>query len=153
MGSKEDRERLKEEYKEHFRAIRDLRKNAAESERMAKISSALHNVNTESIMDTFDQALNKVRETIEIAEAKIEMAIESRLDDHGDDELKEIEQKRKAKEALDKIRSDMGFLHNDLVEKVEEIQVQAKTLGPSTSDSSKKTESSESVKKSLGPEK
>ena len=153
MGSKEDRERLKEEYKEHFRAIRDLRKKAAESERMAKISSALHSVNTESIMDTFDQALNKVRETIEIAEAKIEMAIESRLDDHGDDELKEIEQKRKAKEALDKIRTDMGVLHNDLVEKVEEIQVQTKTLGPSASDSSKKTDSNESIKKSLGPEK
>jgi hypothetical protein len=153
MGSKEDRERLKEEYKEHFRAIRDLRKKVTESERMAKISSALHNVNAESIMDTFDQALNKVRETIEIAEVKIEMAIESRLDDHGDDELKEIEQKRKAKEALEKIRSDMSFLHNDLTEKVEEIQVQAKTLGPSTSVSSKKTESAESTRKSLGPEK
>ncbi|HAC16408.1 MAG TPA: hypothetical protein DCE78_10765 [Bacteroidetes bacterium] len=153
MGSIEDRERLKEEYKEHFRAIRDLRKKAAESERMAKISSALHSVNKESIMDSFDQALNKVRETIEIAEAKIEMAIEARLDDHGDDELREIEQKRKAKEALDKIRSDMGVLHNDLVEKVEEIQVQTKTLGPSASDSTKKTDSSESVKKSLGPDK
>lgn len=153
MGSKEDRERLKEEYKEHFRAIRDLRKKAAESERMAKISSALHSVNSESIMDTFDQALNKVRETIEIAEAKIEMAIESRLDDHGDDELKEIEQKRKAKEALDKIRSDMGVLHNDLVEKVEEVQLKAKTLGPSPSEATSKPDSSDSVKKSLGPDK
>ena len=96
MGSQEDRERLKEEYKEHFRAIRDLKKKAAESERMARISSALNNVNTQSLMDSFDNALHKVRETIEVAEAKIEMAIESRLDDHGDEELREIEKRRKA---------------------------------------------------------
>lgn len=153
MGSQEDRERLKEEYKEHYRAIRDLRKKAAESERMAKISSALHNVNTESIMETFDQALNKVRETIEIAEAKIEMAIESTLNDHNDEELKEIEQKRKARENLEKIRADMGVLRNDLVEKVEEIQVQAKTLGPSSPDEHKKPAAQDTVKKSLGPDK
>lgn len=155
MGSQEDRERLKEEYKEHYRAIRDLRKKAAESERLAKISAALHNVNTDSIMETFDHALNKVRETIEIAEAKIEMAIESHLDDHGDEELHEMEQRRKVRQTLDSIRSEMGALQNDLDKKTEQIeQAAAKTLGPSHDVSeTRKHKDESSVQKSLGPDK
>lgn len=154
MGSQEDRERLKEEYKEHYRAIRDLRKKAAESERLAKISAALHNVNTDTIMETFDHALNKVRETIEIAEAKIEMAIESHLDDHGDEELHEMEQRRKVKQTLDSIRSEMGALQNDLDRKTAQIEHAAKTLGPSHDVSeTRKHKDESSVLKSLGPDK
>lgn len=153
MGSQEDRERLKEEYKEHFRAIRDLKKKAAESERMARISTALNNVNTQTIMDSFDQALHKVRETIEIAEAKIEMAMESRMDDHGDDELREIEQKRKAQETLRNLKSEMGTLENHLDTKVDEIKHGTKTLGPSIKDNHQDSQSSSTVSKSLGPKK
>ncbi len=154
MGSQEDRERLKEEYKEHYRAIRDLRKKAAESERLAKISSALQNVNAESIMESFDQALHKVRETIEIAEAKIEMALEAHLDDHGDEELHDLEQRRKVKQTLDSIRSEMGALQNDLDKKTEQIEHAAKTLGPSHDVSeSKKHADDTNIKKSLGPDK
>jgi Sec-independent protein translocase protein TatA len=153
MGSQEDRERLKEEYKEHFRAIRDLKKKAAESERMARISSALNNVNTQTIMDSFDQALHKVKETIEIAEAKIEMAIESRLDDHGDEELREIEQRRRAQETLRNLKSEMGTLENHLDSTVEEIKNSPKTLGPSTNDHSLSDTGTQSISKSLGPKK
>lgn len=153
MGSQEDRERLKEEYKEHFRAIRDLKKKAAESERMARISSALNNVNTQSLMESFDQALNKVRETIEVAEAKIEMAIESRLDDHGDEELREIEQRRKAQETLKNLKSEMGTLENHLDTKAEEIKHSTKTLGPQNKHVVEDSPSSATVSKSIGPKK
>ena len=153
MGSQEDRERLKEEYKVHFRAIRDLKKKAAESERMARISSALNNVSTQSLMDTFDLALYKVRETIEVAEAKIEMALESRLDDHGDEELREIEQRRKAQEMLNNLKSEMGGLENHLESKTEEIKHSSKTLGPQTKDDSDSVHVSKTVSKSIGPKK
>lgn len=153
MGSQEDRERLKEEYKEHFRAIRDLKKKAAESERMARISSALNNVNTQSLMESFDQALHKVKETIEIAEAKIEMAIESRLDDHGDDELREIEQRRKAQETLKNLKSEMGTLENHLDTKTDEIKHSTKTLGPQSNQESDQTPVNTTVSKSIGPKK
>jgi hypothetical protein len=153
MGSQEDRERLKEEYKEHFRAIRDLKKKAAESERMARISSALNNVNTQSLMDSFDQALHKVKETIEIAEAKIEMAIESRLEDHGDEELREIEQRRKAQETLRNLKSEMGTLENHLESKTDEIKHSSKTLGPQDKPDSEESKVSSSVSKSIGPKK
>lgn len=153
MGSQEDRERLKEEYKEHFRAIRDLKKKAAESERMARITSALNNVNTQSLMESFDQALHKVRETIEVAEAKIEMAIESRLEDHGDEELKEIEQRRKAQETLRNLKSEMGTLENHLDAKTEEIKHTTKTLGPQSKQVADDVPSGPNVSKSIGPKK
>lgn len=153
MGSQEDRERLKEEYKEHFRAIRDLKKKAAESERMARISSALNNVNTQSLMDSFDNALHKVRETIEVAEAKIEMAIESRLDDHGDEELREIEKRRKAQETLKNLKAEMGTLENHLDAKTDEIKHSTKTLGPQNRHDVEAAPSGTNVSKSIGPKK
>jgi hypothetical protein len=151
MGSQEDRERLKEEYKEHYRAIRELRKKAAESERMAKITSALENVNAEQIMESFDNVLNKVREKIEIAEAKLEMAIDSRLNDHHDEELREIENKRKAQETIQKFKSEMSGLNNVLEEKVQEIEKFEKTLGRSTKPDKEHHDEKSTVKKSLGP--
>jgi phage shock protein A len=153
MGSQEDRERLKEEYKEHFRAIRDLKKKAAESERVAKITSALNNVNSQSLMETFDHALEKVRETIVMAEAKIEMAIESRLDDHGDEELHELEQRRKARETLNNLKSQMGVLENQLDKKTDEIHQISKTIGPSDQSVLDKSAPTSVVHKSLGPKK
>lgn len=151
MGSQEDRERLKEEYKEHYRAIRELRKKAAESERMAKITTALENVNADQIMESFDNVLNKVREKIELAEAKLEMAIDSHLNDHHDEELKEIENKRKAQETIQKFKSEMKGLDNILDEKVQEIEKMEKTLGRSLSTDKEHHEEKLTVKKSLGP--
>jgi hypothetical protein len=151
MGSQEDRERLKEEYKEHYRAIRELRKKAAESERMAKITSALENVNAEQILESFDNVLNKVREKIEIAEAKLEMAIDSQLNDHHDEELREIENKRKAQETIQKFKSDMRGLDNILEEKVQQIEKMEKTLGRSNSGEIERHDDTKTVKKSLGP--
>jgi len=153
MGSREDRERLKEEYKVHFRAIRDLKKKAVESERMAKISTALNQVNTHALMESFDQALNKVRETIEVAEAKLEMAIESRLDDHGDEQLKEIEQRRRAQETLNSLKSEMGALQNQLDTKTTQVKPHSKTLGPPSVDDTDPVPLTSNVSKSLGPNK
>lgn len=151
MGSQEDRERLKEEYKEYYRAIRELRKKAAESKRMAKITTALENVNADQIMESFDNVLNKVREKIELAEAKLEMAIDSHLNDHHDEELKEIENKRKAQETIQKFKSEMKGLDNILDEKVQEIENMEKTLGRSVSTDKEHHEEKLTVKKSLGP--
>lgn len=152
MGSQEDRERLKEEYKEHFRAIRDIRKKAAESERMAKITAALENVNADQIMESFDNVLHKVREKIEIAEAKLDMAIDSRLNDHHDDDLREIEEKRKAQETINRFKAEMGGLNNVLEEKVQEIEKIEKTLGRSNKTQNEpQPEEKTIIKKSLGP--
>lgn len=155
MGSREDREKLKEEYKAHYRAIRDLKKKAAESERLARISHALNQVNTDQIMESFDSALTKVKEKIELAEAKIEMALESRLNDHDNEELKEFERRREAQENLRRIKSEMGMLHEELDEKVADIVSAGKTLGPSESEDGNVVtrEKSAGIKKSLGPPK
>lgn len=150
MGSVEDRERLKEEYKEHYRSIRELRKKAEESERMAKIASTLDKMNAGAILETFDNALQKVREKIELAEAKLEMALDSRKSDQTDAELESELQKRKAAETISRIKSEMGNLHSEIDDKVAQLQLKDKTLGPVGKPASQPNDIPP-VNKSLGP--
>jgi hypothetical protein len=181
MGSIEDRQRLKEEYKEHYKAVRELRKKAAEAERTSRIRSALNNMNTDSLMETFDEMLHKVREKIDLAEARLEIMLESRGESSGtsDDyshgtsdgtssgisesdrlKMEEFERKEKTRETLSKIRAEMGLLQNELDEKIEGMKDVHKSVGPSAAprmESSRPTQSptepktTESVQKTIGP--
>lgn len=151
MGSVEDRERLKEEYKQHYRAINEARKKAAESERLAKIASTLDDMNAGHLIEKFDSMLHKVREKIEIAEAKMDILMENRRDEDLNAEFEEMEQKRKASESLHKIRAEMGILQSDVDNHVEQIKGSDKTLGPKAGAEEKKQSKESDVHKTLGP--
>ena len=137
MNSREERERLKEEYKAHYRSIRETRQKLAESERMAKIASALERMNAEHLLETFDTMLRKVREKIEVAEARLEMAMDSRRENDDPDEvqlagdqadLDETERRRKASEAVKQMRAEMGTLQDEIDNKIQLLETN-KTIG------------------------
>jgi len=167
MGSVEDRQRLKEEYKEHYRAVRELRKKAAEAERTSKIRTALNNMNTDSLMDTFDDMMQKVREKIDYAEARLEVMLESRDErEDGDEasstakreEFEESLRKQKAQETLSKIRLEMGLLQSELDEQIAGMKDIHKSLGPqadSRLEGSRadklQPKQADSVQKTIGP--
>ena len=106
MGSEEERERLKEEYKAHYREIKDLKQKLAQAERLNKIRQAMQNIDPTSLMESFDQNVQKVQQSALEAEAKLDMALESHASalDAVDDS--ERMQKLKADELLKQLRQE-----------------------------------------------
>lgn len=119
--SQEERERLKEEYKAHYRSIQETKRKLAESERMAKIARTLQDMNADHLLEGMDSVLKTVREKIEIAESKLEMAMESR---NGPVDSAPAE-------TIRHIKTEMGLLQDELDAQVDAIETK-KTLGPRT---------------------
>lgn len=124
MTSQEERDRLKEEYKAHYRSIQDTRKKLAESERVAKIAKTLRDMNADHLLESTDTVLRTVREKIEIAEVKLDMAMQAR-------DAQDIEETSQ-QETVKRIRHDMGLLQDEMEQTVKAIKAD-KTLGPKLS--------------------
>ena len=129
MGGEEERNRLKEEYKEHYRKIRELKQKLAEAERVKKLTDAVQRIDPQGLMDQFDEALDKVRERIFTAEAKLDMAMESANEGETSSPHDEEESRRqKATDTMKQMKMELGML-NDAVEKQAGSQAVHKTLG------------------------
>lgn len=130
--SREERERLKEEYKEHYRKIREVKERLARSQKTKNISDALKNMDTTQLTDTFDEFLYKVKSKIANVEARLDVAMDS-LADTDDDITAEIERdeelkKAKAKETLRQAKIEMGLLYNEIEQQADSMSVE-KTIG------------------------
>ncbi len=130
--SREERERLKEEYKEHYRKIREVKERLARSQKTQNISDALKNMDTTQLTDTFDEFLYRVKSKIANVEARLEVAMDS-LADTDDDITSEIERdeelkKAKAKETLRQAKIEMGLLYNEIEQQADSMSVE-KTIG------------------------
>lgn len=131
MTSQEERDRLKEEYKAHYRSIQETRKKLAESERVAKIAKTLRDMNADHLLESMDSVLRTVREKIEIAEVKLDMAMQAR--DAQDLEENGVAADRESpQETVKRIRHDMGLLQDEMEQTVKAIKAD-KTLGPKLS--------------------
>lgn len=135
-SSREDRERLKEEYKEHYRKIRQAKQKLRSSEYAKKAGDAVRSMNADELLSSVDHFLGKLRYKMASIEAKLDVAMEDML---GDEELKNEEmdleeemKKEKAKDTLRQIKMEMGMLYDDLEQQAEEMNVR-KTVGPPTS--------------------
>ncbi len=126
MGSAEERERLKEEYKAHYRQILQTKQKLAESERMAKIAGTLRSMNADHLLEGMDHMLQTVREKIAMAEAKLEVAMER----HEAPEPDPAAERMQAKATLDQLKMEMGMLETELETKARALATD-KTLGPS----------------------
>jgi len=122
MTSQDERDRLKEEYKAHYRSIQETRKKLAESERVAKIARTLRDMNADHLLESMDSVLRTVREKIEIAEVKLEMAMNER------DSQEQVDAES-PKEVVKRIRMDMGLLQDEMEATVRDIKAN-KTIGP-----------------------
>lgn len=149
--SREERERLKQEYKEHYRKIREVKQRLENTKRTRNITDALKNMDTSHLTDTFDEFLFKVKSKIANVEARLDVAMDS-LSEPGDDildeqERDEILRKAKAKETLRQAKIEMGLLYNEIEQQADSLHIE-KTIGPKTvdSDESDPTSASEETK-------
>jgi thioester reductase-like protein len=127
-GEKE-RERLKEEYKQHFRKMKDAGEKIRRNRYVHNVNRALHNMDASELLSSFDHFLDQVRDKMTRIEARLDVAVEeiletSELDEELDTELR----KQKAKESLKKIKTDMGMLYRDIEKQAEEYKAE-KTVG------------------------
>ena len=128
----EKRERLKEEYKEHYRKIKEAKERFARSQRSKKITDALNDMDTSQLTDTFDEFLYKVKSKIANVEARLDVAMDS-LGESDDDVIAEQERdeelkKAKAKETLRQAKIEMGLLYSEIEQQADSLDVN-KTIG------------------------
>jgi len=130
-SSREERERLKEEYKDHYRKIRDAGEKLRSSRYAKKASDALQQMQADDLLESVDHFLGKVRYKMASIEARLDLAMDDILNSDEDDEAERDLQlkKEKAKDSLQQIKREMGMLYDDLEQQAEQMQVK-KTVGP-----------------------
>lgn len=133
--SRQERERLKEEYKAHYSKIQETREQLRKVRRTQKITDALHNMDTTQLMETFDDFLFKVKSKVVSLEARLDVAMDSLGDSYqeADEEQQHDEELRKAKarETLKQAKIEMGMLYSEIEQQADALQVE-KTIGRKT---------------------
>ncbi len=130
-SSREDRDRMKEEYKDHYRRIRDAKEELRSSSYAQKAGDAVRQMNADELLNSVDHFLGKLRYKMASIESKLDIAMDDILtdDEQKQSDLDEEMKKEKAKETLRQIKQEMGMLYDDLEQQAEEMNVK-KTIGP-----------------------
>lgn len=132
--SRKERERLKEEYKEHYRKMRETKERLSRAQKTKNIADALKRMDTSELMDSFDDFLLNVKQKIAMVEARLDVAMDDLLSDTNDIEreqenaLNEELRKEKARETLRQAKMEMGLLYNEIEKQADAIRVD-KTIG------------------------
>jgi hypothetical protein len=134
--SRSERERLKEEYKAHYRKMRDIKERASRPKRTQSIANALKNMDKTEMLNSFDDFLYSVKHKVASVEARLDLAMDS-LSSESDDNLSEQEmdeeiRKSNAKDTLRQVKLEMGLLYNEIEEQANNIKVN-KTIGRNSS--------------------
>lgn len=135
-SGEEERERLKQEYKEHYRKIKEAKERLKQTEKKGRIAQALNDMNADEILGSVDEFLGKVRDKVNLSEAKFDMAMDSLEDEDlsetarkaNEQERDEEIKKQKAKETLKQVKAEMGMLYSEIEKTADEIQAK-KTIG------------------------
>lgn len=138
--SEEERERLKEEYKEHYRSIKEAKVRLKAAGQRAKISAALQNMNADGLMESVDGLLDKIKDKVTLVEARLEVALDSMEEEDSDfsrtekhQEADELMQRQRAKETLKQVKAEMGMLYSEIEKQAEELKAE-KTIGNKTEE-------------------
>ncbi|MEP2446321.1 MAG: hypothetical protein ABJI69_03755 [Balneola sp.] len=132
--SEEERERLKQEYKEHYRRIKEIKERGKRAEQKGKIAQAVNNMNPDNLLESVDEFLGKVRDKVTHAEARLDVAMDSmdedsELETEIKNEQHEAElKKQKAKQTLQQVKAEMGMLYSEIEKTADEIKT-VKTIG------------------------
>lgn len=130
--SRSERERLKEEYKTHYRKARDAKERLSRSQKTQNIARALKNMDKGQMLETFDDFLYSVKHHLASVEARLDVAMENMSAEprpsQPEQELDEEMTKEKAKETLRQVKMEMGLLYKEIERQADEIQVN-KTIG------------------------
>jgi len=127
--SEKERERLKEEYKEHYRKIREAKEKVRRSGYVKNVNDALQKMNADELLTSVDEFLGKVRTKMVGLEARLDVAMDHLMDEQPDEaELDEQMKKEKARETLSQIKLEMGLLYSEIEEQANGLNVD-KTIG------------------------
>mgnify|MGYP003627525481 CR=1 FL=1 len=132
--SEEERERLKQEYKDHYRRIKELKERSKRAEQKGKIAQAVNNMNPDSLLESVDEFLGKVKDKVNHVEARLDVAMDSMDDDSKlETEIKNEQheaelKKQRAKETLQQVKAEMGMLYSEIEKTAGEIKTE-KTIG------------------------
>lgn len=137
--SEKERQRLKEEYKDHFRKMKDAGEKIRRNRYVKNVNDALHQMDASELLSSFDHFLDQVRSKMALIEARLDVAVEEILETSElDEELDAEMRKQKAKESLKKIKTDMGMLYRDIEKQAEEYKAE-KTVGRHTGNQTDQT--------------
>lgn len=137
--SEKERERLKEEYKDHYRKIRDIKEKVRRSQSVKNISDAVENMNTDELMASVDHFLDKIRDKVAHFEARLDVAMENLTGDDSSvskEEMDETVRKEQARETIKQVKIEMGLLYNEIEKRADDIKVQ-KTVGTNQQEPSR----------------
>ncbi|SMO95441.1 hypothetical protein [Gracilimonas mengyeensis] len=147
--SEKERERLKEEYKDHYRRIKEAKEKLRRAEQKGKISQAVQNMNADNLLESVDEFLGKVREKVTHVEARLDVAMDNLEDEDTaagqkvkQEELDEELKKQRAKQTLKQVKAEMGMLYSEIEKHAEEIHTE-KTIGSKKPGSDKQDPSTE----------
>lgn len=139
--SEQEREQLKEEYKDHYRKIRDTKEKLRRSKYVQNVNEALNQMNTDELLSSVDHFLGNVRDKMSHIEARLDVAMEGFLDEHGQTEQMDEElRKEHARESLKQIKLEMGLLYSEIEEQAKELHID-KTVGREKQPDPKPSES------------
>lgn len=127
--SEQERDRLKEEYKDHYRKIRDTKEKLRRSKYVQNVNDALNQMNPDELLSSVDHFLGNVRDKMSHIEARLDVAMEGFLD--GDDQKEMMDEelrKEHARESLKQIKLEMGLLYSEIEEQAKEMKID-KTVG------------------------
>jgi hypothetical protein len=139
--SEQERERLKEEYKDHYRKIRDTKEKLRRSKYVQNVNDALNQMNADELLSSVDHFLGNVRDKMSHIEARLDVAMEGFLEEHDQKEVLDEElRKEHARESLKQIKLEMGLLYSEIEEQAKELHID-KTVGRGKQPDPKSTES------------
>lgn len=135
--SRSERERLKEEYKAHYRKMRDAKEKFSRAKKTQNIAQALKSMDKSQMLDSFDDFLYSVKHKLASVEARLDVAMESLLDENEqtarEQELDEEMTKARAKDTLRQVKMEMGLLYKEIERQADSIKVN-KTIGSGSAE-------------------
>ncbi len=133
--SEQERQRLKEEYKEHYRKVREAKEKLRRSRSTRSISKAMDQLNADELLSSVDEFVDRLRHNVASIEARLDVALENltgeesaRPSGQAAREFENQAKKDKAQETIRQAKLEMGMLYKELEERAEEMRVE-KTVG------------------------
>lgn len=165
-NNQQEKERLKQIYKDHYRQIRELKDQYQQNKRKASMLNALKDMDNSELMNSMNEFIDRIKSRIAQAEARLEVALENVDDDveaehakdKGDSESTmsesqaDLEQrKEEARKSLKRIKAEMGELYSELEKQAGNMDVE-KTVGKADADtdSSGSTDAEENEEENSG---
>ncbi len=137
-ASRSERERLKEEYKTHYRKMREIKEQASRAKRTQSIADALKRMDKSDLLNSVDDFIHSVKHKLASVEARLDLAMDS-LDESpettiSEEEMDEQMRKSNAKDTLRQVKMEMGLLYQEIEKQANDIKV-TKTIGSNSSAS------------------